>query len=179
MKKLALLILFLIGLITTASAAITAGFEAGYLTDNKDAYWSGRAGWVFKADASLSHQVEIELGYTEHTETIFGSFKEKTKLTPLTINYRAETTAADKLGYYFGAGIGRSWVHASFPGVPVSGGDTAFAFQAFAGVNYKVTPAATLHLGAKFLRIDNVHMFASEIEVGNDTALTAGLSVKF
>jgi hypothetical protein len=105
MKKIALLVLLATGLATAAPAAITAGLEAGYLTDNQDAYWAGRVGWQFKAASSLSHQVELEIGHTEHTEGPF-----KTTLTPVTINYRAEIASANKLGYYFGAGVGQSYV---------------------------------------------------------------------
>src|SRR4051812_10875666 len=116
MKKFATIALLTLGLATAVSAAYTTGVDFGYLTDNKDAYWSGRVGWEFKNTASLSQRVELELGYTRHSENFFGSLREETKLTPLTINYRAETTPADKLGFYFGAGVGQSWVHVNGAG---------------------------------------------------------------
>jgi len=188
MKKSYLLTAVLVAgsLASAASAATTAGLEVGYLTDNKDAYWSGRVGWVFNTGTNLSHQVELELGYTKHVETeVLPApantilFSAHTRLQPLTINYRGETTAADKLGFYYGVGVGQCWVHIDFPVSGGSSGDTAFAFQGFAGINYKVGPAATLHLGAKFLRVGNVDLSGSSIEVGNDTALTAGVSIRF
>ena len=105
MKKFATIALLATSLATSASAAITAGLEAAYLTDDQEAYWAARVGWEFKATASLSHQLEFELGHTEHAEGDFG-LTWKTKLTPFTLNYRAETIAAGKLGFYFGAGVG-------------------------------------------------------------------------
>ncbi len=190
MKKFALLVLLATGLAVSASAAITAGLEAGYLTDNKDAYWAGRIGWEFKTTSAFSHQVEIELGYTQHTESEVAPaplsagilLTQKSKLTPITINYRAETTPADKLGYYFGAGIGQSRVSARFlgSGVPiVSDSGNALVFQAFTGLSYKATPAVTLHAGVKYLRIDDVDLFGITAEVGDDFVLTAGVSFKF
>lgn len=193
MKTLALFVLLTTGLAIVAPAAVTTGIEVGYLTDNKDAIWSGRVGWEFKTDSNFSHQVELEYGYTKHSESGLAPaplgmggtipFSQQTKLQPLTINYRAETTPADKLGYYFGAGVGETRARLSFPGSgapTLSSSDNAFTVQAFAGVNYKVTPNATVHLGMKYLWIDDVTLFGSiKAKVGDDLALTAGVSVKF
>lgn len=191
MRKLALIALIATSLATVATAAMTAGLEAGYLTDNKDAYWAGRVGWEFKADSSLTHQVELEYGYTKHSETNLAPVplpetiptNGKTELKVTTINYRAETTAADKLGYYFGAGLGQTRASLSLrgSGVPViSDSDTAFTVQAFAGLSYKATPNATLHVGVKYLWVGDVTLFGSiKAKVGDDLALTAGVSVKF
>jgi opacity protein-like surface antigen len=176
MKKLALLALLATSLVTSASAALTAGLEAAYLTDDQEAYWAARVGWEFKATSSLSHQLEFEIGHTEHKEGDFG-LTFKTKLTPFTLNYRAETTAANKLGFYFGAGVGQSYVEYSV--LSFSDDATALTFQAFVGLNYKATPAATLHLGVKFLRVGDADFDVGTIEVGNDTALTAGVSIRF
>ena len=55
----------------------------------------------------------------------------------------------------------------------------ALTFQAFVGLNYKATPAATLHLGVKFIRIGEAEFDSFDIEIGNDTALTAGVSIRF
>jgi hypothetical protein len=73
MKKFAIIVLLSLGLVSAAPAAVTAGFDVGYLTDNKDAYWSGRAGWQFTTTSTLSHHVEVELGYAEHSESLFGT----------------------------------------------------------------------------------------------------------
>jgi len=189
MKKIALIALLATGLANVAPAAITAGLEAGYLLDNQDAYWAGRVGWEFKTTSNFSHQVELEFGYTEHKESETlpapgGSFtvEGKTKLTPITINYRAATTVADKLGYYFGAGVGQAKASLDIngSGVPIiSDSGNALALQAFAGVNYKATPAVTLHAGVKYLWVDEVELLGAEIEVGDDFALTAGISFRF
>lgn len=191
MKKRLILALLATGLATAASAAVTAGLEVGYLTDNKDALWSGRVGWEFNATGNLSHQVELELATTEHSET--GTMPAplvpapvvtvKNKLMPIMINYRAETTTANKLGFYFGAGVGQTKSKVSFAGsgVPtVSDSDNAFTVQAFAGMRYQVTPAAALHVGVKYLKIGDISLFGSpDIEVGDDFALTGGVTIRF
>lgn len=184
MKRFVSLALIATSLAVSARALVVAA-EVGYLTDNKDAYYSGRVGWDFKTGSEMSHQLELELGYTQHSETasLLGSpVTAKSKITPFTVNYRAETTRAGKLGYYFGAGLGFARTSFSMPGsgVPsVSDSATGFALQAFTGVSYEISPTATLHLGAKYLWIDDVDMFGSSIEVGDDIALTAGVSFKF
>jgi len=188
MKKFACLLLLATGLAVSAPAVVTTGFEAGYLTDNKDALWSGRVGWEFKTDSNFSHQVELEYGYTKHSESglapaplgLGGTipYSNQTKLQPLTINYRAETTPADRLGFYFGAGLGETRATLSAPGISTS--DSAFTGQVFAGLNYKATANATLHLGLKYLWIGDVTFFnVIKAKVGDDLALTAGVSVKF
>jgi opacity protein-like surface antigen len=98
------------------------------------------------------------------------------------VNYRAETTRAGKLGYYFGAGLGLARTSFSMPGSGVSmisDSASGFALQGFAGVSYQLSTTGTLHLGAKYLWIDDVDMFGSSFEVGDDVALTAGVSFKF
>lgn len=182
MKKLALIALFATSLAAPAPAAVIAGLEAGYLTDNNDAYWAGRVGWEFKTTSVFSHQVELEFGSTEHADDIAPTQTTKTKLTPITINYRVETSRADKLGHYFGAGVGQS--RASYrmlgSGVPIfSDSGKALAIVAFTGVCYKATPAVTLHAGVKYLWIDDVKIFNTDFEVGDDFVLTAGVSFKF
>lgn len=181
MKKFATIALLATSLVTSASAAITAGLEAGYLTDSKEAYWAGRVGWEFTTTTTLSHQVELELGHTEQTERILG-ITGASKLTPFTINYRAETTAANKLGFYGGAGVGKSRVGLSLKSngqTFYSDSDNAFAYQAFAGLSYQVSPATKLHAGVRYIKIGDVRFLSQDIEVGDDLALTAGVSVRF
>jgi opacity protein-like surface antigen len=184
MKKLVSLALVATSLAVSARALIV-GADIGYLTDNKDAYYSGRVGWDFKSGPELSHQFELEIGHTEHSETVspLGSPVTATsKITPFMVNYRAETTRAGKLGYYFGAGVGLARSSFSMPGsgVPtISDSGSSFAFQAFTGISYQATPNATLHLGAKYLSISDVDMFGSSVEVGDDVVLSAGVSFRF
>lgn len=188
MKKLVITAVLATNLVTATSAGTTAGFEAGYLTDNQDTYWAGRVGWQFNTGASLTHQVEVELGYTKHTDIVpFGlapndDVPARSELMPLTINYRAETTRADKLGFYFGAGLGQTRVRASMPGsgvLLITRSESMFTVQAFTGLNYKITPTATLDLGAKYLWLNEVKMLSNRITIDADLALTAGVSIRF
>ncbi len=184
MKKLTLLVLLGAGLATSASAAFTAGIETGYLLDNKDAYWAGQVGWEFRASDTLTHQVALEYGWTDHSETVsaLGPVNGKIKLRLTTINYRAETTYAEKFGFYFGAGAGSAHATVSFAGsgVPsVSDSGNAFGWQVFAGANYQASPTVTLHAGAKYINVGNMDLFAGDVDVGDDVALTLGVSVRF
>lgn len=184
MKKLVSLAFIAISLAVSARALIV-GAEIGYLLDNQDAYYSGRIGWDFKSGPELSHQLELEVGYTQHSETasLLGSpVTAKSKITPFMVNYRAETTRASKLGYYFGAGLGLARTSFSMPGsgLPsVSDSASGFAAQAFTGVSYQPSAATTLHLGVKYLWVDDVDLFGSNVEVGDDVVLTVGVSFKF
>lgn len=171
MKKIAIIALLATSL-TTSAHALIVGADVGYLTDAKEEYLSARIGHEFKADASLSHQVELEIGYTGQKESgVKGNFY------PLTVNYRAETATAKKLGFYFGAGAGFAITEIS--GFGVSDNGTSLALQAFTGLSYKASPTVTLHAGVKYIWLDNVKLFGVDVELGDDLALTAGLSIKF
>ena len=172
MKKLVSVLLLVTGLAASAHAAVIIGADAGYLVDSEEEYISARLGYAFKADASLVHQLELEVGYSKAEDS--GAEGE---LIPVTLNYRAETIAANRLGFYFGAGAGFAATDVSAYGFSDSG--TSFALQAFAGVNFKVTNSFALHLGAKYLWIDDVDLFGTDVEVGDDVAITAGLSFRF
>ena len=85
-----------------------------------------------------------------------GTQTAKFKITPLTLNYRAEFLGGNKFGYYLGGGVGmcRSSIGFAGSGVPwISDSDSSLALQAFTGINYKVSPATTLQLGLKYLWI--------------------------
>jgi opacity protein-like surface antigen len=185
MKKFALLILLAAGVATNALAVITAGLELGYLTDGEETYWAARGGWEFKTGTAFNHSAELEIGFTEDAASFSGpagALALKMKIMPLTINYRAETTGTNKLGFYFGAGLGQSRVKisGSGSGVPnLSDSDSAFTVQAFTGLNYKATPALTLHAGLKYLRIGEADLFGANDDIGDDLIVTAGASFRF
>ena len=158
--------------LAVSARAITVGADVGYLIDSEEVFTSGRIGQVLRSGDSLSHQVELEVGYTSQTESgVKGSFL------PVTVNYRAESIAANKLGFYYGAGAG--FTRTKVSGFGISDTGTSFAAQGFVGASYQVTDTTSLHLGAKYLWIDDVKLLGSKIEVGDDVVLSAGLSVKF
>lgn len=177
MKKLISLLLLSTALAASARAAVVIGADAGYLVDAEDEYFSARVGYAFKADPALVHHLELEVGYTEQKDSgISGEF------VPVTVNYRGETIAAKRLGFYFGAGAGFARTDVSTPGSGVwsiSDSNNSFAAQAFAGVTFKATDSFALHLGAKYIWIDDVELLGVDVDVGDDVALTAGLSFRF
>jgi opacity protein-like surface antigen len=172
MNKLSTIAFILTGLVASAQAALTSGVEAGYLVDGEEAYFSARFGGEIKAATSYSHQIEVEVGYTRETDSGL-----KLSLTPVTVNYRLESTGENKLGYYFGLGAGT--VHASVSGFGFSSSDSALALQSFAGVKYRVSPNASLNLGAKYLWFGKADFFGANARIGDDVALTAGVSIRF
>jgi opacity protein-like surface antigen len=183
--KYALTIALAITSLATTAHAVIVGLETGYLTDNQDAYYSARLGGEWKASDALSHQAEIELGYTKHSERSSFGFSignSETKIKPLTLNYRLAVTRTEKLGYYFGAGAGMAWVDLGFPGsgLPwISASDEVLTLQCFGGITYQPTPGAALHLGLKYLWLGDFKDRGISAEVGDDLAVTAGVSFRF
>lgn len=176
MKKLVSLVIIAVSLAVSARALIV-GADVGYLTDAKDEYISARIAHEFKSNASLVHQVELEIGYSSQKDS--GA---KGEFLPFTVNYRAETIPASKLGYYYGVGVGFARTDISFPGsgVPyISDSGTSLAAQAFTGLSYQVSPTATVHLGVKYIWIDDVKLFGTSLDVGDDFAFTLGISARF
>lgn len=172
MKKYLTLALLSIAAAVSAQAVIVAGASAGYLTDSETGYYAGRIGYQFKSAATTAHIVELEIGHTNDSD-----FGIDMKITPVMANYRAEIPTSEKVGVYLGLGLGIADVRVK--GWGVSASDGAFTYQGFAGLTYKVSENAKLTCGARYLNIEEVRMFGSSVEVGNDTAIELGFSVKF
>ncbi len=171
MKKFISLAIIAASLAVSASA-LNVGVEAGYLTDAKEAYTSVRLGYQLQSKDTLGQEIGLEVGYTNQKDS--GA---RGEFIPVTANYRFESTAANKLGYYFGVGAGVAFTHVS--GFGVSDNGSSFAAQAFTGLSYQVNEAVKLHLGLKYIWIDDVTLFGTKVGVGDDLAITAGLSTKF
>lgn len=171
MKKFVSLALLAASLAVSAKALIV-GADVGYLVDGQEEYISGRLGHTFKSGDSLAHQVEVEVGYNSEKDS--GA---KGELIPVTLNYRAESLPANKLGYYYGLGAGFTYTKVRAFGI--SDNDTAFTAQAFVGLSYKLGETTTFHAGAKYIWIDNVKLFGLSANIGDDVVLSGGLSVKF
>jgi opacity protein-like surface antigen len=178
MKRIPAIALFAASLAVSAPAVIV-GASVGYLTDSQDTYCAARAGIAFNSTNSLAHIGEFEIGYTSDSES--GA---EASLLPLTLNYRAQFTGTGQIGGYagFGAGLARTRVSVPGSGVPtISDSGTSFAAQGFAGVSFRLSPTASLDLGARYLWIDDVKLQAWGVkaEVGDDLAIEAGLHLRF
>lgn len=175
MKKL-LLPLFLATALAASAQNLITGLDVGYLIDADETYTTGRFGWEFKANETFSHQLGAELGYARATEA--GG---KASIMPFTANYRLESSISGNLGYYFGVGAGFARVRADgvSTGGPVTLRDTSFAAQGFTGLTWQASPSVALNLGAKYIWIDDVRLAGTSVEIGDDIALSAGLSIKF
>ena len=188
MKKILTIALISASLAVFASAAAVVGFEAGYLTDSKESYYSTRLGFVLKADTAVSHQLEAEVGYSEQSETISTGLSPtstataKFKITPLTLNYRAEFLNTGKLSYYLGGGIGtcRNRIRFAGSGVStISDSASSTVMQVFTGINCKIADNTSVHLGLKYLWIGDTTLLGIKDNVGDDLAIMAGISLKF
>lgn len=178
MKKLLLAsLLLLTGLTASAQTTVIFGADAGYLLDSEEEYLTARLGFEYRGSERGSHQLELEVGYTEAEPT----FTSEAELIPLTANYRFVAQGPNRLGWYAGAGLGIAWTRIDGVSIfgPVRLRDHSFAAQAFAGLAFQVGPSTSLNLGAKYLWVDDVSLAGTSIEVGDDVALSAGISIRF
>lgn len=177
MKKLLSTLVLITGLAASAQAAtVIVGVDAGYLIDSEEEYLSARLGFEVARTGNFAHHLEFEVGYTDDKE---GGIK--ADLVPLTANYRFTAPASGQWSYYAGAGLGIA--RARIDGVsifgPITLRDEAFAVQAFGGFTYQASPAVALTVGAKYLWVDDVTFASRRTEVGDDVAVTAGISFRF
>jgi len=160
-----------------ASASPYVGVGVGYLLDEGEAMISIRAGMSLPSRSPVdlpdrwAHNLEVEIGYAD-----LGDSGVDYDLTAAFFNYRGEATG---LGWvpYFGAGLGFATadVKVGF----LSDDDTVFAAQAFAGMKYNFTPAASVTLGARYVWIDDVKIFGFAGDSVDDVALEVGFSFRF
>jgi opacity protein-like surface antigen len=176
MKKFITTLLVITGFAASAQAVIV-GVDAGYFLDSEEEFLSARVGFEVAQSNAFSHQLDLELGYTDRK--VGGA---KGDIIPLMANYRFVAPVAESgWSYYVGAGLGAARVNvdgASING-PVRFREEAFAVQALAGVSYQLNATAAITLGARYLWIDDVKLAGSPAKLGDDVALSAGLSFKF
>ena len=171
MKKLITLIL-----LSAASSAFAASpyiaASAGYLIDAEEEFFAVRIGSNIAVVDGLTHSIEGEIGYIGESE---GGLS--LDLVPVMGNYRITSQpAANNFSFYAGAGLGVSRLKLSGW---VEDDDWSFTAQAFAGVEYKVTPALSLNLGARYIWLDDVSLGGVSIDLGDDVAIEAGIRFRF
>jgi hypothetical protein len=176
-KHLLASLLLLSGLAASAQTTVSFGADAGYLIDSEEEFLTARLGFEYRGTETASHQLELEIGYTEAEPTITS----EAELIPLTANYRFVSRGPNRLGWHAGAGLGVAWTRIDGVSIfgPVRLRDHSFAVQAFAGINYQVGPSTALTLGAKYIWVDEVKLAGTSIEVGDDVALSAGVTFRF
>lgn len=173
MKKTLIALIVSLGLAASAQAIVT-GFEAGYLLDSEEEYVALRAGYELRASQIRSHQLELELGYTDASESGV-----KGRIMPLTVNYRLEQAGQGKWGFFGGAGAGLARTRVKVSGFGFDRAKNSLAVQAFAGVSWQAGPSTKLTLGAKYIWIDDVDFGFGDIKVGDDVAISAGITFRF
>lgn len=168
--------LFLASVVAASAQTLVTGLDVGYLIDADETYTTARFGWQFKANETYAHELGAEVGYARATEA--GG---KATLTPVTFNYRLSSVTTGNFGYYFGVGAGFARVRADgvSTGGPVTLRDTSFAAQGFTGLTWQASDTVALNVGAKYIWIDDVRLAGTSVEIGDDIALSAGISIKF
>jgi len=164
-----------------ASASPYVGVGLGYLIDSEEALITIRAGMELPSRSlgdlpdRFSHNLEFEFGYAD-----LGDNRVAYDLTTFFFNYRGEMTG---LGWvpYFGAGLGFANADVGFWSnfIHYSDNDTVFAAQAFAGMKYNFTPAASVTLGARYLWVDDVKLLGLSARDTDDVGLEASFSFRF
>ena len=171
MKKFVLIALIATSLAGSAQALIV-GANVGYLLDSKEAYGTVRIGYQFKTETSIAHSIEAEVGGTSDTEDGVS-----VRLMPVTLNYRAELAVSDKISWYGGFGAGSAQTMVNYWVYHLN--EWSFTAQGFAGVGFRVSKAATINLGARYIWIDDISVNGFNVPVGDDVSLELGISVKF
>lgn len=166
-------ILFLAFICLAVSApALTIGNTGGYLLDHKQPYLTARIGGEFFSSGVVDHLAEIEFGYTSSSDNGI-----KTQLLPATLNYRAQFGGTGPLGGYLGLGAGMARTRVTGFGAKFD--DWQGFSQAFAGVSFALFKNGTLDLGARYVRISDVHHFDRDVAGGDDTVVEAGFHFRF
>lgn len=180
MKKFITTLLVLTGFAASAQAVIV-GADAGYLLDSKEEYITARVGFEVAQSNAFSHQLELELGRTDMEIA-----NDKVEIIPLMANYRFVAPVSETgWSYHVGAGLGLARVEiplavlAIYPAPPSSASDESLAFQVLAGVSYQLNPTASLTAGLRYIHISDVKFINTDIDIGDDIALTLGLNFKF
>jgi|GEM_PF-668252 len=193
MKKLVISTLAALAVATSASAAYISA-SVGYLVDAEEAVFAVRGGIPFKVTeseklGSLEHNAELEVGYLEQSETFstgWASASLKFETIPVYVNYRASLRKG-RWEPYAGAGLGFARVKgkASVSGFgSISDTDTAFAFQAFVGIQDNLSDHSALRFGARYVWRDGVDFTSGGTTLARDSSsddvvLEAGYSFRF
>jgi hypothetical protein len=170
MKKL--LLMALVASLVSSVHAVVIGVDTGYLVDSEEAFVAARVGGAVSVNDRHTHLIEFELGYTEDSE-----MGVKGEIVPMLLNYRIESRNTAGWGFFGGLGAGAA--RAKVSGFGLSFDDTTFVAQAFGGVRYAFNETSSLQLGLKYLWLDDVEFSGVTAEIGDDLAVSVGLSFRF
>jgi opacity protein-like surface antigen len=167
MKKLITLIL-----LTAATSAYAelpyVGASTGYMIDMEEHFFAGRIGSEVANVKGIVHAVEVEVGFVSPDESGVSL-----DLIPVFANYRVSSIRESQVGFYAGAGLGTARLKAGYLGFKDS--SWTFAGQLFGGVEYQVTPKFSLTAGLRYIYIDDVDLFGTSVDSGDDVAIEIGV----
>lgn len=160
-------------LLGASLSASYIGVGAGYLIDSEEEYLTVRFGGAFSTPSEdISHNLEIEVGYTSDSEAGLDG-----DIIPVMLNYRYAVDASDKLNFSVGAGAGAAFVDIS--GYGVSDDDVVFGAQTFATVGYRVTPSIDLSAGVRYIWLDDAELFGYKASLDDDVAIELSATFHF
>lgn len=149
-----------------------AGASVGYLTDSEEDYYTLHIGTKIAESGPISHSLYLEGGFTNFDESFVDI-----DIVPVTLNYKLDYQLSGPLSLYAGVGAGVAFVDVD---TPFGGDDSAeFAWQAFAGIAYDLSPAAQIYGGARYIWIDDAKLFGSRVDVGDDVGVEIGARFRF
>lgn len=169
-RLLAITVAFCMGAIS--ANALYFGTSVGYLFDDEEFIYSVRVGTEVAGNKSLSHNIEVELGFTEATDSGV-----RARIVPVMANYRLHMNTSNTIGIFVGGGLGVSNVSVS--GFGASDNDTAFTFQLLAGVEYKFTESVSGLVGYRYMWIDEPALFGVGLGNLDDNAIEVGVKFRF
>ncbi|HEX2101970.1 MAG TPA: outer membrane beta-barrel protein, partial [Candidatus Synoicihabitans sp.] len=147
--------------VVTAQAQFYAGAGVGYLIDSEEEYITAKIGYEVATAGRVTHAVEIEAGlYSDSASGI------DMDMIPVTANYRGTVSVAEKLGVYFGGGLGAAFIDIDSP-FGVNASETAFAVQGFGGVEFRASDRIALVAGARYIWVDEISPWGYNVEVGD------------
>ncbi len=101
-------------------------------------------------------------------------FPSDLEIIPVTGNVKFEKAFTDRFGAYFGGGVGAAFSQVKAVGVGRDG-DTTFAGQAFAGVNYRIDDHSEVYAGGRWFHFDDTENY----DLDQSWAVEAGYRFTF
>ncbi|QJE94253.1 outer membrane protein [Luteolibacter luteus] len=151
------------------------GGGVDYLVDAEEAFYNGHFGYDFGNGSALY----IESGWTgEEETTVFPVLANiDVDIVPVTLNYKYQYNFTERLGFYVGGGLGASNVDVN---VGALGDDEwVFTAQAFAGLVYNVSSSFEIYAGARYIWMDDVSLFGTNIDDLDDVGVGGGIRFNF
>lgn len=162
----------LFGAAVQALSAPYAGVSVGYMIDGEEEIYIAHAGMTLVEGENMDQLIELEVAYTsDEAEGVSAD------VMPLMVNYKLAFKMDSSITPYIGVGIGLSWVDVSVMGM--SDDDTAFTYQAIAGLDYAIDESISLVLGYRYFSLEDTELFGFNLGDLDDSVIEVGVRFRF